>query len=141
MCLLYKLNYQWYNALHTKTIKRIKIITKLITFDLGLVGRYFSRSKIDKFIAFQRKSLKYPKENLSNLKHKSLKCFSSNCNDFDYKIKKKLDPFCSKLPFLYQDVTYPLPMFQSPVPPSPLPPFSPLPPLSLSPASACDPTL
>ena len=37
MRLLYKLNYQRYNAMHTERIKRIKITTKLITFDLGLV--------------------------------------------------------------------------------------------------------
>ena len=48
MRLLYKLNYQWYNAMHTETIKRSKIITKLITFNLGLVmlfnGGYIYRT-------------------------------------------------------------------------------------------------
>ena len=31
------MNYQRYNAIHTERIKRIKITTKLITFDPGLV--------------------------------------------------------------------------------------------------------
>ena len=34
---LYKVLYEGFNAMQTKTIERIKIITKPITFDIGLV--------------------------------------------------------------------------------------------------------
>ena len=43
--------------------------------------------KIDKDRAFQRKSLKFFKENLSNTKHKSLKRFWSYYDHFWYQIE------------------------------------------------------
>ena len=50
--------------------------------DLFKKKEHFSSSKIDKVRAFQRKSLKIFKENLSNTKHKSLKrfwCYYDDC--------------------------------------------------------------
>ena len=50
--------------------------------DLFKKKERFSSSKIDKVRAFQRKSLKFFKENLSNTKHKSLKRFWGNYDGF-----------------------------------------------------------
>ena len=55
--------------------------------DLFKKKEHFSSSKIDKVRAFQRKSLKIFKENLSNTKHKSLKRFWSYYDDFEYQFE------------------------------------------------------
>ena len=55
--------------------------------DLFKKKEHFSSSKIDNFRAFQRKSLKIFKENLSNTKQKSLKPFWSYFDDFEYQIE------------------------------------------------------
>ena len=51
--------------------------------DLFKKKEHLSSSKIDNFRAFQRKSLKIFKENLSNTKQKSLKPFWSYFDDFE----------------------------------------------------------
>ena len=55
--------------------------------DLFKKKKRFSSSKIDKVRAFQRKSLKFFKENLSNTKYESLKRFRSYYNHFWYQIE------------------------------------------------------
>jgi len=55
--------------------------------DLFKKKERFSSSKIDKVRAFQRKSLKLFKENLSNTKYKSLKRFWSYYDHFWYQIE------------------------------------------------------
>ena len=56
----------------------------LVKFWLVSKKERFSSSKIDKVRAFQRKYLKFFKENLSSTKHKSKKCFwpTANLNDY-----------------------------------------------------------
>ena len=91
--------------------------------------RIFFSSKFDKLRGFQRKSLKFSKENLSNPKHESLKCFWCNYEDFEYQIIKDLDPFHSEMTFLNQSATYLSSRAQGPPPPPPPPaPLVPSPP-------------
>ena len=82
---------------------------------------FFNRSKFYKLRGFQRKSLKFSKENLSNPKHESLKCFWCNYEDFEYQIIKDLDPFHSEMTFLNQSATYLSSRAQGPPPPPPPP--------------------
>ena len=90
--------------------------------------RIFFSSKFDKLRGFQRKSLKFSKENLSNPKHESLKCFWSKM--WVSNPKKIWTLLALKLPFFYfhihmlQSLVSHVPLY--PLLPHPLPMIQPL---------------